>query len=315
MIRVEREHHFATTVEAGFAFITDMANWPRYWPGFVALERKQRQPMLELRLFRNPTFLGASIAALTLAGSLYALFLYITLYLQDILRYSPFQAGLRFLPATLMVLLAAPVAGKLTAHVPLKLLLATGLLLSALGLGLMTSVSASSAWTALLAGLIVSGAGSGLTNPPRASAAVGSVPEEKVGVGSGVNNTALQVGLAAGIAGLGAIFQSRVHDVVSSDLARSVPQLGARRPQVVHEVTTGNASQTLGSLPPALREPVAAAVRAAFVNGLDRILWVAAAISLVGAVLSLVLVRQRDLQHADTPLLAAPDEPAIADGR
>jgi EmrB/QacA subfamily drug resistance transporter len=266
---------------------------------FVALELKRREPMLDLQLFRNPTFLGASIAALTLAASLYALFLYLTLYLQNILRYSPFQAGLRFLPATLMVLLAAPVAGKLTAHVPLRVLLAIGLLLSAVGLGLMTRVSPESTWTALLAGLIVAGAGSGLTNPPRASAAVGSVPEEKVGVGSGVNNTALQVGLAAGIAALGAIFQSTVQDAVDGNLARSTPQLGSRRPEIVHQVASGNAADALHALPPALRDPVAAAIRTAFVTGLDRIIWVAAAVSLVGAVLSLLLVRQRDLQQAE----------------
>jgi hypothetical protein len=170
--------------------------------------------------------------------------------------------------------------------------------MAAIGLALMTQVGPTSGWTALLAGFIVAGIGSGLTNPPRAAAALGSVPEEKTGVGSGVNNTALQVGLAAGIAALGAVFQSRVHDVLSGQLAERVPQLGARRSGIVEQVSTGNAEQALRSLPPALREPVAATIRAAFVNGFDRILWIAAAVSLVGAVASLVLTRQRDLHVA-----------------
>jgi len=262
---------------------------------FVAIEVVKREPMLELRLFRNRTFLGASIAAVALSASLFSLILYITLYLQNILGYSPLQAGLRFLPLTLFVLLAAPIAGQLSAHVPLGILLGAGLTLTAVGLGLMTKVGPTSGWTALLAGFILAGIGSGLTNPPRASAAIGSVPDEKTGVGSGVNNTALQVGLAAGIAGLGAVFQSRIHDVLSGQLAQ-VPQLGARAPGVVEQVTSGDAAQAVQSLPPVLREPVAGAIRTSFVSGLDRILWIAAAISLIGAVLSLLLVRQRDLQ-------------------
>jgi EmrB/QacA subfamily drug resistance transporter len=286
---------------------------------FVVIELASREPMLELGLFRNRTFLGSSIAAFALSASLYSLILYITLYLQDILGYSAFQAGLRFLPLTLLVLLAAPVGGRLSAHVPLRLLLSVGLTLVALGLGLMTMVEASSGWTVLLAGFIVAGAGSGLTNPPRASAAIGSVPEEKTGVGSGVNNTALQIGLAAGIAGLGAVFQSRVHDVLGSRLTADVPQLGKHTSDVVDQATSGNAPAALQSLPAGLRQPVAHALRVAFVSGFDRILWIAAIISLAGALLSLLLVRQRDLEHADEtagrdpePIQAARLDPGAA---
>jgi EmrB/QacA subfamily drug resistance transporter len=266
---------------------------------FVVIELVRREPMLELGLFRNPTFLGASLAAVALAASLYSLVLYMTLYLQDILGYSAFEAGLRFLPLTLFVLLAAPIGGRLSAHVPLRLLLSVGLTLVGIGLALMTSVEPSSGWTVLLAGFVVAGAGSGLTNPPRASAAIGSVPEEKTGVGSGVNNTALQVGLAAGIAGLGAVFQSRVHDVLGSQLAATVPQLGERTHAVVDRATSGNAPAALQSLPAELRLPVAHALRVAFVSGFDRILWIAAIISFAGALLSLLLVRQRDVSHSD----------------
>jgi EmrB/QacA subfamily drug resistance transporter len=266
---------------------------------FVALELVQREPMLELRLFRNPTFLGASLSAVALAGSLYSVLLYITLYLQDILGYSALQAGLRFLPLTLLVLVAAPVAGKLSELVPLRALLGLGMTCAAVGLALMTRVDAGSGWTALLAGFVVAGAGSGLANPPRASAALGSVPEEKAGVGSGVNNTAVQVGLAAGIAALGAVFQSRVHEVLTGQLAQAAPQLaGARRHGVVDAVSSGDGAGALVALPPALRAPVAGAIRASFVSGFDRILWIAAVVAAVGAVVSMLLVRRRDLHPA-----------------
>ena len=277
---------------------------------FVAVELVRREPMLDLRLFRRPAFLGASVAAITLAASLFSMLLYITLYLQDILGYSPLEAGLRFLPATLLVLFVAPVAGRLSERVPVRLLLGVGLTLVAVGLALLTLVQADSGWTVLLAGFIVSGAGSGLTNPPLASAAIGTVPAEKAGVGSGVNNTARQIGVAAGIAALGAIFQARVQSVLADQLAHATPQLASHRHAIVEHATSGDPTQALQSLPPAVREPVAHALRAAFVSGFDRILWVAAAIALVGAVLSFVLVRQRDFETTpdEQPMRGAPAE-------
>jgi MFS family permease len=271
---------------------------------FVVIERVRREPMLDLRLLRRPAVVGASLAAIALSASLFSMRLYITLYLQDILGYSPFQAGPRLLPLTLAVLLVAPLAGRLSERLPIRLLLGLGLTLVAAGLALMTLVQPSSGWTVLLAGFIVAGAGSGLSNPPLASAAIGTVREERAGVGSGINNTARQVGVAAGIAALGAIFQSRVQSALSDQLAHAAPQLGARREAIVDHATSGDPAQALRALPPELREAVAHAIRVAFVSGVDRILWIAAAIGLAGAVLTLVLVRGRDF-------LGATDEPAI----
>jgi EmrB/QacA subfamily drug resistance transporter len=275
---------------------------------FVAIELLREQPMLEFRLFRKPAFTGATLAAFAFGASLFSMFLYITLYLQNILGYSPFQAGLRLLPLTLLVLLAAPIAGRLTARVPLRLLLAFGAALTAVGLGLMTRVGADSAWTVLIPGLMLAGLGSGVFNPPRASAAVATVPEEKVGVGSSVNNTAIQLGLATGIASLGAIFESRVRTVLDGQLAQAAPQLGPRRHEIAEQAASGNAAQAVQGLPPDLRTSVADALHVSFVAGFDRILWIAAAVALAGAIISLLFVRQRDLvrptesdsQDADT---------------
>jgi EmrB/QacA subfamily drug resistance transporter len=246
---------------------------------FVAIERISAEPMLDLDLLRRPATLAASLAAIALSASLFSMLLYITLYLQNVLGYSPMQAGLRFLPLTLLVLAVAPVAGRLSERLPLRWLLGVGLTLVAGGLALMTLVTPSSGWSALLAGFLVAGAGSGLSNPPLASAALGTVPPEKAGIGSGVNNTARQVGVAAGIAALGAIFQSRVQRVLTE-------QLPAMR------------GHALAQLPPGQRGPVAHAFRVAFVSGFDRILWIAAGTALAGAVLSVVLVRARDFETA-----------------
>jgi EmrB/QacA subfamily drug resistance transporter len=267
---------------------------------FVLIERVREQPMLEFGLFRRPAFTGATLAAFAFGASLASIFLYITLYLQNILGYSPFETGLRFLPLTLLILLAAPIAGRLTERVPLRLLLAVGSALIAVGLGLMTQVAADSRWTVLLPGFIIAGLGSGVFNPPRAAAAVATVPEEKVGVGSSVNNTAVQIGLATGIAALGAVFESRVRTVLEGQLAETASRLGPRREGIMDQAGSGNA-EGLQALPPDLQAAVADALRVSFVDGLDRILWIAAAVALAGAIISLLLVRQRDLERPTGP--------------
>jgi hypothetical protein len=160
-------------------------------------------------------------------------------------------------------------------------------------------------------------------NPPRASAAVATVPEEKVGVGSSVTNTAIQLGLATGLASLGAIFESRVRTVLESQLAQAAPQVGPHWHEIADQAASGNAAQAVQALPPDLRAPVADALRVAFVDGFDLILWIAAAIALFGAIISLLLVRQRDLvrptegdgERADTAETgASPDSDAVPAG-
>src|SRR6185437_121448 len=170
---------------------------------FVVAESVQREPMFDLSLFRKPTFGGASIAAFTLSSSMFAMFLYLTLYLQTLLGLSPLQTGLRFLPVTVVAFGVSAVSGNLSTRVPVRLLLSGGLLLVGVGLLLMRGLTASSHWTALLAGFIVAGAGVGLINPALASTAIGVVPPQRSGMASGINSTFRQVGIATGIAVLG----------------------------------------------------------------------------------------------------------------
>ncbi len=143
---------------------------------FVIVERLQERPMLDLTLFRRPAFTGANIVAFALSGSIFAMFLYLTLYIQDVLGFGPLQAGLRFLPITLLSFFVAPIAGRLSVRVPIRMLLGVGLLLISIGLVAMTAVDASSGWTTLIPGFAIAGVGIGLVNPPLASAAIGVVP-------------------------------------------------------------------------------------------------------------------------------------------
>jgi EmrB/QacA subfamily drug resistance transporter len=237
--------------------------------GFYFVERSQREPMLDFSLFRVPTFAGAQIVAFAISSAMFAQFLYLTLYLQNVLGLSPIQAGLRFLPLSLVSFFVAPVSGRLSALLPVRFLLGAGMALVGLALVLMHGVTPSSDWTTLLPGFIVGGIGIGMVNPPLASTAVSVVPPQRAGMASGVNNTFRQVGIATGIAGLGAIFQ----DTIKSHLH------GVGSPQAV----ASGAVQQGGDI-----------ARAAFIAGLNEILLVGAIVAFAGAVLALVLVRNRD---------------------
>src|SRR5438270_13321436 len=174
--------------------------------GFVEL--RQERPMFDIRLFRVPAFAGAQLVAFTISSAMFAQFLYLTLYLQNILGYSPLQAGLRFLPLSMISFFAAPLSGRLSGRIPIRILIGSGMTLVALALYLMHGVSVSSGWTTLLAGFLIGGIGIGMVNPPLATTAVSVVPVQRAGMAAGVNNTFRQVGIATGIGGLGAIFQA-----------------------------------------------------------------------------------------------------------
>ena len=174
---------------------------------FVAVELRCEQPMLDLTLFRVPTFTGAQIVAFSIHASMFSMFLYIVLYMQNVLGYSPLETGVRFLPISLLSFLAAPIAGKLVERLPVRIFLGSGLALVGSALLLMSGIAPSDGWTTLLAGFIIGGIGIGFVNPPLATAAIGVVEPRRSGAASGINSTFRQVGTAVGIAGLGAILQ------------------------------------------------------------------------------------------------------------
>jgi EmrB/QacA subfamily drug resistance transporter len=165
---------------------------------FVAIEGRVREPMLPLELFRIPSFTGVQLAAFALSASLFAMFLYMTLYLQNYLGYSPFEAGLRYLPITLLAFTFSALAGGLIGRVPARLLMSLGLVMTGSGLLLVSGIEAGSGWTTLLAGFIVAGAGAGLLNPVIADVAVSVVPKERSGMAAGINDTFRQGGRRCG---------------------------------------------------------------------------------------------------------------------
>ena len=267
---------------------------------FVVAELVQRdRAMFDLSLFRKPTFTGGSIAAFALSAGLFSLFLYLTLYLQDVLGYTALQTGLRFLVLSGGIMLTSTLAGRLTTHVPIRFLIAPGLALVGAGLLLMRGVGAGSDWEHLIPGFIVSGAGVGLINPPLASTAIGVVTPDRAGMASGINSTFRQVGIATGIAGLGALFTHTVTTHIVSLLhgARGVSPAAAST--LAHTVAQGSgAASGFGALPARARPAAAHAVRAGFTTGLNQVFLVGALLAFVSAVLTLALIRSKDFESS-----------------
>ena len=226
---------------------------------------------------------------------MFASFLYLTLYMQGVLDFSPLEAGLRFLPLTVLGFVVAPISGALSRRVPIRVLLGTGLVFVGVGLLLMGGVSVDSEWTTLLAGFVIAGVGIGTTNPGIGQAAIAVVPVEKSGMGSGINTTFRQVGIATGVAGLGAVFQSRV----DSELAKQLPNAPDGFGELVASGGSRAVSDALGGRASPHLQHVA---DSAFVAGFNEILLIAGIISFVGAVAGYALTRSSDfVQPTESP--------------
>jgi len=266
---------------------------------FIAIELRSEHPMLDLSLFRKPAFNGVSAVAFGLSAGMFAMFLYLTIYMQGVLDFSPLEAGLRFLPLTVLGFVVAPISGMLSNRIPIRVLLGTGLAVVGVGLLLMHGISPDSEWTTLLVGFLVAGVGIGITNPGIGQAAIAVVPVEKSGMGSGINTTFRQVGIATGVAGLGAVFQSRV----DSKLAELLPHAPAGLGEIV--ASGGSRAVAALPLPPAIHAKAVHAADVAFVSGFNEIILIAALLSFVGAGLGFALVRSKDFVQQ-----AGPPEPA-----
>jgi EmrB/QacA subfamily drug resistance transporter len=172
---------------------------------FVAIERRVREPMLPLGFFRNRAFTGAQIAAFAISASFFAVFLYTTLYLQQVLGLSAIEAGLVYLPGTMTMLVVSGATASLGARLPARTMIAVGLGLVSVGLVLFMLADVGSSWTIVLPGEMIALIGTGLFNPAVSAVALGSVPMEQSGVAAGVNDTFRQAGIAVGVAALGAL--------------------------------------------------------------------------------------------------------------
>jgi len=177
---------------------------------FVAAELGQRTPMLDLRLFGNRTFTGANIAALLVSLAMFGVFFFVSLYMQNILGWSPVHAGVVFLPWTVLVVLVAPLAGRVTDLIGPRWPIAVGMALLAVALTVFSRLEMRATFTDLLPGMIIGGIGAAAAMGPMTVAALSAVSPDRAGVASGVVNTSRQVGGTLGVAIMGAIVAAAI---------------------------------------------------------------------------------------------------------
>jgi EmrB/QacA subfamily drug resistance transporter len=278
---------------------------------FVAIESRVREPMLPLGLFKRPAFTGVQLAAFAISASAFALFLYIGLYLQNFLGYTPLQAGLRYLPITLAAFFLSPVAAALLTRVPARVLLSAGLAVSGLGLVLMSGINAGSEWTTLLGGFLVLGGGVGLLNPVIGDVALSVVPKERSGMAAGINDTFRQVGVAVGVAVWGAIFVGQGAAKVS-ELTAGTPTANGDTPRhLVEAASSGSLQQAMAAVPQQAQPAVGHAAREGFLAGFNDVLILGGLVCFAGAALALWLVRERDIERDSVEAERAPEREAV----
>jgi len=268
---------------------------------FVLIELHRRAPMVDFRFFRSRTYLGANIVAFIVSFAMLAMFFFMALYMQNIRGYTPLQAGVRFLPSTMMIIIIAPLAGRLADRVGPRPLMTFGLLAVSSAMFWQSHLTTTSSYAAILPGFVLMGIGMGFVMSPMSTAAMNSVEQNKAGVASGILSMSRMVGGTFGVAVLGAL----VSTLGGSKLNELLPALPASaHARLTESLGAGGA---LHGVPGRIVE----ASHSAFVYALQYGLRLSAAVALLGALLAWVLIARR-------PVATRVPEPgggALAQGR
>jgi MFS family permease len=279
-------------------------------PVFVWVENRVKAPMVQFDLLSDRNFLGAVVVALVITFSMMGVFFFLALYMQDILGYSPLEAGIRFLPSTVMIVGVAPVAGRLADRFGPRWLIAGGLLLVSASLLTFSGIAVDSSYLDLLPGFMLLGIGIAMTMSPMTSAAMNAVPVQKAGIASGVLSMFRMVGGSLGIAVTGAIFQGLLSSRLDSLLGGS--GISAAQRETVSEQLGGGLVGHLAGLDGAQARQVADAGNEAFVYALGNAMTVSAAIAFAGAVVGAVAIRAK--RKGDTEVSVEATEAAVNPG-
>jgi EmrB/QacA subfamily drug resistance transporter len=261
-------------------------------PAFVFVENRVKAPMIQFDLLSDRNFLGAVVVALVISFAMLGVFFFLALYMQDILRYSPLEAGVRFLPSTLMIVGVAPVAGRLSDRFGPRWLIVGGLTLVAASLFSFSGIAVHSSYLELLPGFMLLGIGIAMTMSPMTSTAMNAVAVEKAGVASGVLSMFRMVGGCLGVAVTGAIFQG----LVSSRLAEELGGSGISaldRSEISKQLGSGTINGALRGLDPAQAKQAAAAGAEAFVYALGHAMSISGFVALLGAGIGATAIRAK----------------------
>ena len=264
---------------------------------FTTWELRSRDPMLDLRFFRNPRFTAAASSITLIFFTMFGMIFILTQYLQAVLGYSPLEAGVRMLPWAAVYMLSAPRSARLVQRFGQRWVVSTGLFVVAAGLGLLSTSGLNANYPVLALSMIITAAGMGMVTAPSTGAIVASLPLNKAGVGSAVNDTTRELGGALGVAVIGSILAS----IYRSDIAH-------RLPAAVHVATNslGATLQSAGSLPPADAAVVTTAARQSYVHAFDLTLLVSVAVALGASGLVAWLLRPAPVEVTEVDGAAHP---------
>jgi len=270
---------------------------------FVVIELRSKYPMVDFKFFRSRSFLGANIVAFIVSFAMLAMFFFIALYMQNIKGYSPLEAGVRFLPSTLVIMVAGPISGRLTDRIGPRPLITTGLLLVAGSLFWQGHLAVDTPYGFIAGAFVLMGFGMGLVMSPMSTAAMNSVDPSKAGVASGTLSMSRMVGGSFGVAAMGALIAA----LGSHRLGDLLPNLSdSARSKLTDALGSGAGTNASGRTAGALQD--------AFVYALNDGLRIGAVVALLGAVAAFVLIEpRRATEPAETqPLPATPAPESLA---
>src|SRR6476646_5010500 len=214
--------------------------------GFAIAERRVAEPMVDFTFFRSRSFLGANLVAFIVSFAMLAMFFFLARYMQNIKGYSPLQAGVRFLPSTAVIIIAGPIAGRLTDRVGPKPLMTLGLLIVSASLFWQGHLTPDTSYGFLVGAFVLMGLGMGLVMSPMSTAAMNAVEPAKAGVASGILSMSRMVGGTFGVAAMGALvtglgkgrLDSLLPNLPESARSKLADSLGAGGAQVNGQVGT-----------------------------------------------------------------------------
>ncbi|QEC48155.1 MFS transporter [Baekduia soli] len=268
---------------------------------FAVLETRVANPMVDFRFFRNRSFLGANIVAFIVSFAMLAMFFFLALYLQNVRGYTPLQAGVRFLPSTVLIIFAGPIAGRLADRIGPRPLMTAGLVLTAGSLFWQGHLAVDTPYGFLVGAFVLMGLGMGLIMSPMSTAAMNAVDQAKAGVASGVLSMSRMVGGTFGVAAMGAL----IAGLGRHRLDQLLPQVPAARRQDLADGLGAGATGGTGA--------VHDAVQQAFLYALNDGLRVAAVVALAGAAAAWLLI-ERGVPSRTPPAAAEPAEAEVGTG-
>ncbi len=265
---------------------------------FVLWERHTDHPILDVRFFENPRFTAASVAVTLVFFAMFGSLFFVSQYMQFVLGYTALESGVRLLPVAAALMIAAPLSARLVAHVGTKIVVGAGLVLVAGALLLFSTVTVSSGYGLIAAVLVIIGVGMGFAMAPATESIMGSLPPEKAGVGSAMNDTTREIGGALGVAIMGSLTAAAYTSSITSN--GQFAALKKASPAAARAVSdsVGNAAIVAAKLPAAAGQAVINAANSAFVDALGGAVVIAAVVAFLGAIVALVFL----------PARARPDE-------